>query len=718
MDEKKVDIFVIDDKEKKFSIEAPKSISYFDFQTILVEQILSKYVKNYYIVFKGKKYDKSNQLEILEFEEGDTVVVYNNRDLEKLNIKLHTDPNLNEGDMKKGKITGFLRLILIKYISNFINNINLITSEEIRGIVSELASDMKLVESPEEDIKSNLMDTNGNDIIAYSKYVCSVVSDQDINNLLELVDKSMRNQIDKYWSILSKYEIFNKDFEKSLFQSIENSYFDYSLIGLSIYQQSNRENYLNEMKECPNIVKKYLFHGTQIDPISNIITKGFLYSRKPFYGMGIYFSETLDYVSFYCGGDDFYSRRDNFGKVLSANSTFSCVGAEIYYDKEKLKNVLDFKYCIKELNHFPTYEEICKDYSDKKVEKYGVHFIRVEPNQGQVRTEEDIIKDKQKGKFIGTEYCITEKCQILPLYGLTFKRNEYFVLWKDPNFSGENCYSEYLLERKLFIYKYAKMNAYFESSTERALEIIKRKRFNKIILISNIGLDLSGKKFVEIARQILGFNVLVLFFSNNQKHFSWLQNFPNALYTNDASFYKDYILNYNSSGLLKLKSKIEKYYDINLKFTDDYLQFPKFINQKEYNDIIFDEPNPNFKKVIIKNSQNNLILCIDEKGNPCFKSNKNLDINSYTWYVTMIDNEITFYSNNKYLGANIHKKIVTGEQFMKIYKFEKINDNEYIFYYDNKNNVLTINGNNASIQNESYNKVNQSFKLIEQSYSL
>ena len=37
MDEKKVDIFVIDDKEKKFSIEAPKSISYFDFQTILVE---------------------------------------------------------------------------------------------------------------------------------------------------------------------------------------------------------------------------------------------------------------------------------------------------------------------------------------------------------------------------------------------------------------------------------------------------------------------------------------------------------------------------------------------------------------------------------------------------------------------------------------------------------------------------------------------------------
>ena len=96
--------------------------------------------------------------------------------------QFHRNLNINESNGNTISLTGILRLILIKYISNFINNINLIKSEEIRGIVSELASDMKLVESPEEDIKSNLMDTNGNDIIAYSKYVCSVVSDQDINN--------------------------------------------------------------------------------------------------------------------------------------------------------------------------------------------------------------------------------------------------------------------------------------------------------------------------------------------------------------------------------------------------------------------------------------------------------------------------------------------------------------------------------------------------------
>ena len=75
-------------------------------------------------------------------------------------------------------------------------------------------------------------------------------------------------------------------------------------------------------------------------------------------------------------------------------------------------------------------------------------------------------------------------------------------------------------------------------------------------MISNIGLDLGGKKFVEVARKILGFNAPVLFFSANRNHFSWLKDFPNALYTSQDNFYKDYILNYNEKGLLALKQKI------------------------------------------------------------------------------------------------------------------------------------------------------------------
>ena len=632
---------------------------------------------------------------------------------------MHTNPNLNESNMVKGKLTGILRLILLKYISTCINNVNLIPSQEIRNIINELKGGMKLEESPEADIKSNLMEKSGGDIISYSNYVSSVINDDDLNNLLKLVGQSMENQIIKYWSILSKYEEFNKKFQVELFKAIKKSYFDYSLIGLSLYEQGDRIKYLKAKEDCPDpVITRYLFHGTQIDPISKIITGGFLYTRKPFYGMGIYFSDMLDYVSFYSGGNDFYSRRDNFGKILPVNSTFSCVSAEVFYCKGLKKEIYDFSYMVKELNHFPTYEEIKKVYKEKMVEMNGVHFARVEPNKGQVRNKEDIIKDKTDGKFIGTEYVITEKSQMLPLYGLTFKRNEYFVLWRDPNFGVKNSFSNYLKERQLFIYQYAKMNAYFESSTEKALEIIKTKKFNKIILISSIGLDLSGKKFVEIARGILGFNVVVLFFSQNQKHLSWLQNFPNALYTNDASFYKDYIMNYNAKGLLNLKAKIENFYNIKLKFTQDFLKFPKFINQKEYDDIIFEEPSPYFKKVIIKNNENNSIFCMNENGTPCFYVANNFDTKSFDWYVTIIGNEITFFSNEYYLGVDLEKRKVTSEPYMKRFNYEKINDNEYIFYYKNKNNVLTVSGNKPSIQNENFNRTNQRFKLIESSLSI
>ena len=99
----------------------------------------------------------------------------------------------------------------------------------------------------------------------------------------------------------------------------------------------------------------------------------------------------------------------------------------------------------KRIRHFPTYDEIKKNYPDKMVKKFGLHLARVEPQHGQVIINEKKIESEKKiGKFIGNEYVITEMCQILPLFGLTLKRNEYFVIWRDPNFSGENKYNQYL----------------------------------------------------------------------------------------------------------------------------------------------------------------------------------------------------------------------------------------------------------------------------------
>ena len=691
-----------------------KETKYSQLQKIIKDKNITELTNYYYILLNGATYDDNNLNEILKLVEGDKLIIVNERSDENgYFIEFHKNYNLNENDMKTEPLTGLLRLMLVKYISSFISDTSNINSQEIKKIISDLRIGLKEKENTKEDIKANLEETQGNSILVYSNYINSIISDKIINQLLQLLPKNKQNEVKKQWSLLSKYQDFSKLFEEELFKAIERSYFDYSLIGLSLYEQKNRRIFIESMNTCPNLVVKYLFHGTQLDPIKEILTDGFLYTRKAFYGMGIYFSDMLDYVAFYAGGKDFKTRREYFGKVIPVNSVFSCVSAEIYYSQSKKKDIYDFNLLVKTLDHFPTYEEIKRDYPDKMVEKDGIHFARVEPYQGRVRKREQIIDDAKKGKFIGNEYVITEFQQILPLYGLTFRRNEFFVVWRDNHFKGNNEYSKFLKERKLFIYEYAKMNAYFEDSLEKALEIIKRKKYNKIILISNIGLDKAGKKFVEVARKLLGFNVVVLFFSGNSSHFSWLQNFPNALYTNNSSFYKDFILNYNEKGLLDLKKKIENQYKIKLKFTNDYMKFPNFIDSDKYDNIIFGGPSPNFKKVIISNSYNKVILCMNSDSEPCFKSVDN-DVNSYIWYITLMDNEITLYSNGNYLGVNTNSKKATREEFMKTFKFEKIGKNDYIIYFDDKNNVLTVSGSNAIIQKESYNNSNQKFRLVEE----
>ena len=709
-----VEIFIENEEGKSFMIDCPKNLKYSDLKEIIEEKKVTE-IYHYYILLNGATYDDDNLNEILKLEEGDKIIIVNERTEERgYFIEFHKNYTLNENLMKTEPLTGLLRLILVKYISSFITDTSNIKSEEIKKIISDLRIGLKMKEGTEKDIKTNLEETQGNNILVYSNYISSIISDNIINQLLKLFPVNKQNDIKKYWGLLSTYQEFNKLFEDELYKAIERSYFDYSLIGLSLYEQNNRRRFIESMNNCPNLEVKYLFHGTQIDPISKIITNGFLYTRKAFYGMGIYFSDMLDYVSFYAGGKDYITRRNNFGKVLPINSIFSCVSAEVYYSQSKKRDIYDFSLFVETLDHFPTYDEIRTKYSDKMVEKDGIHVAKVEPKQGKVRKRDEIITETKKGKFIGTEYVITEFDQILPLYGLTFRRNEYFVIWRDNHFKGNNQFSDFLKERKLFIYEYAKMNAYFEDSLEKALEIIKRKKYNKIILISNIGLDKSGKKFIEVARKILGFNVVVLFFSQNASHFSWLQNFPNALYTNNAYFYKEFILNYNEKGLKELKSKVEDKYKIKLKFDNDFLKFPKFVNDEKYDNIYFGEPSPNFKKVTIKNSYNNSILCMGNNSEPCFKSAYDLDISSYFWYVTLMDNEITLYSNGNYLGVNLDSKKATREEFMKTFKFEKINTNDYLIYFNDKNNVLTISGSNAIIQKECTNKSNQKFKLVEE----
>ena len=147
-----------------------------------------------------------------------------------------------------------------------------------------------------------------------------------------------------------------------------------------------------------------------------------------------------------------------------------------------------------------------------------------------------------------------------------------------------------------------------------------------------------------------------------------------------------------------------------MNFTENFLSFPTLVDKKDLKKIIFKEISPNFRKVIIKNKNNSNVLCLDKKGNIIFIKEEQISNYSYIWYITIIDNEITFFMNQFYLGIDQKNKIVIKEEYMKIWKLVIIKKN-YLFYFGNKNFVLTDN-NKALVQRENKNYQDQLFSLV------
>ena len=254
-----------------------------------------------------------------------------------------------------------------------------------------------------------------------------MIKKNDVKDLINLVDNNQRRQIIDYWNILSEYQDFNNLFEKDFSKMIENSYIDYSLVSVYFNPHRRRNGFVEKLNACKNCEAKYLIHGTQIDPISYILTNEFKYPRRGFYGIGVTFTDMIDYASFYCGGNSFSTRRDLWNKIIPVGNTISCIASEVFYDKDKKHKI--YQPNVVELDHFPTYEEIKSQYKEHMVEKNGINFIEIETMFGHaLRSEENIDETKKKGILIANEYVITEMEQILPLYGLTLKRNEDLIV--------------------------------------------------------------------------------------------------------------------------------------------------------------------------------------------------------------------------------------------------------------------------------------------------
>ena len=474
------------------------------------------------------------------------------------------------------ELCGLLKLCLLKELSAKLDMIHINQLPLSISSIMEILKNGNIKSSNAKDtIKEILKKIEGSNIINFSRYVDKMIDSKSIKEMLLFLNEKDLNDINETKNILEKYNEHIILFEKELENAKKNSIFEFSVISLVIIEREDFETFQTERSKCPNRVNKILYHGTSIEPITNILTDVFKKSTERCYqhGKGVYFTDTIDYCWFYGSSK---GNRENCNKIPKIKDNFTLIASSIYYDRKGFKRVYDYKYT-------PKKNEINFAYA-------GANFETIK------------LEKVDKSKFYGTEYVIYDLNQICSFIGATLERDEFCVIWRDPNFSKEPVYNndldekykKFLKERIIYIEQLARFNIYPFETSDEALKLIERKKYNKIILISNIGHDKSGKKFIEDARKILKSEVIALFLSYNESHLNWVQNFQNALFSNEPQFYESYLEcfakkhNFQIKLSLKgLKKSIENHYKIKLKFNKNFLDYPLFKDSGNYSDLTF-----------------------------------------------------------------------------------------------------------------------------------
>ena len=497
----------------------------------------------------------------------------NNYDFE-INIKFFKIDKNKFNQNFNSDLHGLLKLCLLKEMatSNDFENDNDI--EELPKNISDIFKILKKGKINNDDVQKGILEilkkTKGGNIFNFAKYVDGLISQSDITNYIFPKLFYSKNDIIYIQNCLGKYVEYAQRFEEEFERAKRESVFEYSIISSTIIEREDIDKFEEYRENCPNRVDRVLFHGTTYDSISKILTDLFFISTNSCqHGKGVYFTEDLDSCWIY--GSEVNShikeKKKSRNKLIpKVGQYFSFIASAIYYNK-KIR-VYDSSY-------------------DPKTNEMNYAFAEM----SRLKTIKDPIPDK--AKFYGTEFVIKDLNQICPFMSFKMKRDEYCIIWRDNNFSDEPVYNNkfdsifknFLQEKLEYLNKIAKFNIYPCKTSEEALELVNRKKYNKIILISNIGTDLGGKKFVEEARKIIGNNTIVLFNAYRKQHLNWVKNFRNALFSNEPSFYEQYLDCFYGENedeckhsILELKKKFEKHYKITFNFDKRFLYFPNTEN--------------------------------------------------------------------------------------------------------------------------------------------
>ena len=526
-------------------------------------------------------------------------------------INIFKNENFSIIEIKKGSLTIILSLqyLVLKEIRNIefstfknelsFENIN----EEIKNISNLLKKHrfMSLGTQKPDYVDNDILNINEKkNEDEFKKKILEISRNEEYNNynLFEYSKNVEKEDLERFFQIISneaeqqennniqrlieRLDEFNAIFDKEIEKAFENSIFEYKIIHIVMIERDTFF-YKNERNNCPNTIIKVLFHGTSIYNTFGILSKQFNDANINILGNGVYFTDMLDYVWYYSGE----TYRKNFHIIPKLGDTFTFVASEIFYDKNKLKVVYGSNR-----GNVPKNGIVCA-YANFETRILG---------------QNELLNEYRNKKFIGNEYLITNKNQILPLYGITMKRVAYLVIWRDYNFNKENPnnYREKLFNeiqefhRKIKKYISRELNTkiYYVPDDSKAIKLIERKKYNKIIIITNG--NNNGYNFILKARNIIGSNAIAAVSAYDvRKHIKWVKNLSNVLILNGMEFHEKFfkcIKHNDKFQFLQLKKEIIDYYnyieDFNLiENTKDLFAFPNFKNDGYFRDLTFERDN-------------------------------------------------------------------------------------------------------------------------------
>jgi hypothetical protein len=230
-----------------------------------------------------------------------------------------------------------------------------------------------------------------------------------------------------------------------------------------------------------------------------------------------------------------------------------------------------------------------------------LRIAKVKSNTSHVISEEEL---KNYKSYIQNEYLLSHKEQIIPMYAICLRRVEYLIIWRDNNFDknkNSNNYDdfdkmvEFNMEMQNFAFRELNSKIYHVNTTEEGLKLIDRKKYNKIVIVTNGGNN--GEEFIKESRKLIGAESIAYVSSYiPSNHINWVSQLPNTLLSDDKEIFQNFLKNTiteNKSEMKNLKTKIENKYgkEFNEFNEDTIFNFPKFMKEGKFSQLEFDPKN-------------------------------------------------------------------------------------------------------------------------------